>query len=172
LRSSRYACSIRTTRGIGVALFAAMVFAAPACSSDDSPEPTGTGGNVGSGGKEQTGGKPGSSGGNAGSGGVATGGKASGGAGTGGRASGGSGPDPTDGGCSPPRKLYYDTPGCGAAAPAPECGGPEFDACYLEVCSCDGITLTGCGDYSKPWRRTGPCSEGGTRDAGNDASTD
>ena len=161
-----YGASLRTTRGVGVMLFAAMVFAVPACSSDDSPGSTGTGGNVGTGGKEQTGGKAGS-GGNAGSGGAATGGKA-----TGGRASGGSEAGLTDGGCSPPRKLYYDTPGCGASAPAPECGGPAFDACYVEVCSCDGITLSGCGDFSKPWRRVGACNEGGTPDAGDDASTD
>ena len=158
--------SMRTARGIGIVFFAAMALVAPACASDDAPEPPGTGGSVGSGGTPATGGTAGSGGGVGVTGGAGgTGGKATGGASTGGRASGGSDGESTDGGCSPPRRLYYDTPGCGASAPAPECGGPMFDACAFEVCSCDGVTMAGCGDFSKPWRRMGPCNDGGGPDA-------
>lgn len=72
-----------------------------------------------------------------------------------------------DSGCESPQGLYYAQPGCDGSV-APLCAGPQFDACLIYVCGCDGTTLSGCGFYPEPFQHYGDCSEGGVPDASAD----
>ena len=150
----------------------ALAGATPACGSDGSTVSPGSGGATGAGG---------ASGGAAGKGTgatVGTGGKGNGGVGgNGGRGSGGkggkgavfdAGPDANGGGCTPPKIPVYEAPGCDGAS-RPVCAALALDACAIEVCGCDGTTLSGCGDFTKPYRHKGPCSDASAPDSGKDA---
>jgi hypothetical protein len=69
--------------------------------------------------------------------------------------------------CPPGQFLVYTAPGCGSAA-HPVCAWPG-DACYVEVCNCDGTPGARCDQSSKPYAHDGPCVN---PDAGADAATD
>lgn len=65
---------------------------------------------------------------------------------------------PDGGRCTGGETLVYETPGCDAK---PVCDGPNFDACAMQACGCDGISFWGgCGVFDKPFAHTGPCVAG------------
>lgn len=66
------------------------------------------------------------------------------------------------GSCPTNQVLIYPLAGCDGTV-KPICAGPSFDACLNYVCACDGTTISGCGDWRKPWTTRGHCpNEGGT----------
>ncbi|HEX7671009.1 MAG TPA: hypothetical protein VF395_15545 [Polyangiaceae bacterium] len=130
----------------------------------------GTGGVAGAYGVVGTGGQ------GTGGGAAASGGKGNGGTGSGGKGTGGNGGTigMLDGGtdahrpaCPAPKILVYEAPGCDGVS-TPVCGLPELDACAIEVCGCDGTTLSGCGDFAKPYRHKGACGDASIPDSGSD----
>ncbi len=62
----------------------------------------------------------------------------------------------TDGGGDGAACVWvYTTAGCDAA---PICAGPEFDACAMFFCGCDGKTFYGgCGVNGQPFASLGYC---------------
>jgi hypothetical protein len=145
-----------------------------ACSSDPVPDSRGAGGAAGAAGAVGTGGK--------GTGGavMASGGRGNAGAtAAGGTGTGGNGGrmSPLDGGvdahpaqCTAPKVPVYEAPGCDGVS-TPVCALPDLDACLIEVCACDGTTLSGCGDFTKPYRHKGACADASApaSDSGMDA---
>jgi hypothetical protein len=59
-----------------------------------------------------------------------------------------------DGVCGDLNVVWYESAGCGSAAPAPVCGHPGMLGCYAgALCLCDG-TVSGYCDHKaaeKPW---------------------
>ncbi len=66
----------------------------------------------------------------------------------------------------------YETPGCGAHAPAPVCFSGGGGACAQQFCTCKGDTVWGgCGFSYEPFSAVGTCEGGvGGFDAGNDGT--
>jgi hypothetical protein len=69
-----------------------------------------------------------------------------------------------DGGpeCASPFSWRYAQAGCDRA---PVCASPWGDACYREVCGCDGVTYGGCDNFEQPFEHNGPCIDSGMLDA-------
>ena len=75
---------------------------------------------------------------------------------------------PTDSSlCVSPEVLRFETAGCGAAA-HPVCGSSAQDACFGQVCGCEGTTLSKCDYATAAWSHLGPCGDAG--EGGADAA--
>ena len=74
--------------------------------------------------------------------------------GVGGSGGGGSSGRGGNGGAGCQAMNYY-SPGCNAS---PTCDDGTGGACLTFACGCNGIVLTGCGDYSEPFAYTIPVS--------------